>query len=181
MFNVLSEILKQNKDACIYTNLEKTNKFHYGKILQVNEDEVAIGMITQDGEFDGILMKPIDSIYRVDVDGQYVQKMQKLCSVSFESYNDKLDANNIKASLLLLAQRTQKVISVELINSGYDDVVGFVAEVNNGICSIHIVDEYGFDDGASFQSLNDITQIRYASEDEERILKLWTINKNYNS
>lgn len=178
MLKILSEICNSNKKASIYTNEQETNKFHYGTILAVNDKEIAISMISPKGEFDGVSVIPTDFVYRIETDGQYSEKMEKLCSdMYYDKFDKELDTSKIKESLLDIAVQTQQIVSLELVDSGYYDVVGFVKEIKDGCCRIRVVDEYGAEDGDSFVMLDNITQVCYASEDENLILRLWKINK----
>ncbi|MCQ4021805.1 MULTISPECIES: hypothetical protein [unclassified Ruminococcus] len=175
----LKEMAKSDKRVSIYTDINEPSKFCYGYILCVNYEEVAIYMISPDGFFDGILMKKIYDIIRIEIDGQYHEKMKKLCSLSkMQPFNYSIDPTNIQYSLLEIALQSKQIVSLELVDSGYDDVVGFVESIDNGLCKIKIVDEYGFEDGYCFVMANKITQISYASQDEIRILKLWEINNS---
>lgn len=174
MLKILTELSQNGKPASIYTNREETNKFHYGYVLAVNESVLAIHTLSADGDSDGILVIPTDFVYRVAIDGLYDQKMKKLCSADLPvPLAGKIDPCNIKESLLQAAVETQQIISVELIHSGYSDIFGFVKAIQNDRCKIREVDDYGFEDGDSYVMLDDITQIRYASEDENRIRRLW--------
>lgn len=177
MFNVLKDFCKQGKNASIYTNMHDTNKFYYGRILAVNENEVLVYMFSKNGIFDGIMLKPISAVFRIEIDGQYETKMQKLISYSSPvPFDEELNPLNLKDSLLQIALKTQKIVSIELLNSGYNDIVGFVKEIQGDFCKIQVVDEYGLEDGQSFIDSADITQIHYASEDEDRILRLYKCN-----
>lgn len=175
--NTLIKISNENKNVSIYTNYNEPSKFHYGRILCVNSDEIAIYMISPDGLYDGILVKKTEDIIRVEIDGQYEKKMKKLCSLSqLIPFKYFLNSTSIKDSLLKIAIQSRQIVSIELVDSGYMDVVGFVDEIVDGLCKIKIVDEYGFEDGYCFVMTDKITEISYASQDECRILKLWEIN-----
>ena len=63
-------------------------------------------------------------------------------------------------------------MSIEILDSGYDDVVGYVENVQNGICEIRRIDEYGVEDGKSYMEIQNITQISFESESEKIIQKL---------
>lgn len=175
MLDTLKNLCKQNKFAGFYR--DGGSKFMYGRIISVNKDHIAIYMMSPNGCFDGIAAKLTDEIIRIDIDGQYSNKMQKLLSLcNPEIFEFSLDNDKIFESLLALGHDTKRVVALELLKSGYDDVVGFVVGVENGLCTVKQIDEYGFEDGLSFVKIEDITQISYASEDESRLYKLWKLN-----
>ena len=64
------------------------------------------------------------------------------------------------------------IVSVELNNSGIDDVVGTVEEINDGICKILTVDEYGEKDGVAYFIINEVSQLCFESSDEQRLSEL---------
>lgn len=177
MLRILKELCLSKKTASIYTNYNTPTKFYYGVVLAVNDEEIAIYMISTDGKDDGIVAQSIDDVIRVELDGLYEEKMRKLCSINPPiDFDVTLDNNNIIKSLLDLALETKKIVSIELVDSGYDDVVGFVDEIDNGRCKIKVIDEYGYEDGYSYFLIKDVTQVSYATETEKRILNLWDIS-----
>lgn len=174
MLKILSEMCSSGKRISIYTNMQDTNKFHYGTIVAVNAEEIAIKMISPNGNYDGVIVMSTDLVYRIEVDSKYDIKMKKLCP-KFESdfYRENIDPIHIKESLLSIALKAKKIVSLELIESGYNDVVGFIEEINDKYCKIKEVDEYGGEYGFSIIMIKDITKICYDSEEEAIMLKLW--------
>lgn len=178
MLKILYELCSERKAASIYTDDNYMNKFHFGFVLAVNEKEFAIQMITPDGEDDGIKVMRVDYVFRVNVNGQYEEKMKKLCQNNIRnSYDLLIDNNDIKKSVIQYAFRQNQLVSIELIDSGYNDVVGFIESIDNNGCSIEQVDEFGYSDGISYINLEDITQVNLATQDEKRITKLWKLNQ----
>lgn len=179
MLRILYELRASQKMVSIYTNYQETNKFHYGVIIALNEKEVAIQMVSPDGECDGIIVMDVENVIRVEEGGQYAEKMKKLCPKNpCPLFNEVLEENDISESLLSIALRKKSVVSIELVDSGYNDIVGFVEVIENGQCKVKQVNEYGYEDGFSFFSIRDITKITYLSQDEKRIMKLWKLNES---
>lgn len=177
MLETLKKVSESNINVSIYTDADNMSKFIYGRILNVNEDEIAIYMLSPNGLFDGILVKQTSDVIRLEIDGKYHDKMEKLISPSeLSQFDCSLNNKDLKNSLLSVALESKQIVSLELLNSGFNDVVGFVEENNNGQCKIKQIDEYGFEDGYSFIMVDNVTEIAYASEDEKRILQLWKRN-----
>ena len=127
MLEILKEWMESQKFVDIYTSPEKPTKFIYGRILAVNTEHVAIYMLSTDGGFDGVVMRPLSDVYRVDVDNQYETVMQKLRSLHHEQLPEfVLDNEQISHSLLTIAQQTQRVVSLVLKGSDYYDLVGLL-------------------------------------------------------
>lgn len=177
MLKILKDLCSSKKAASIYTNYNTPTKFYYGVVIAINDEEIAIYTLSTDGKDDGIVAENIEDVIRVELDGLYEEKMRKLCSINPPiDFNVTLDNNNIIKSLLYLALETKEIVSIELLDSGYDDVVGFVDEINDGQCRIKVIDEYGYEDGYSYFLIKDVTQVSYATEIEKRILNLWNIS-----
>lgn len=178
MLKILKNTMKESGQISVYANINDTSKFLYGKILCADEDWFSLYMVSCDGTFDGIIVKPIESIIKIETDGQYDEKMKKLCNLSsLPNFPYKLKEGAIKVSVLQIALETRKVISLELLESGIDDVVGIVEDITDEFCKIKQIDQYGMYDGFSFVKINDITQISYDSQEEKTVLKLYEVNQ----
>lgn len=172
----LLELQKKNKNISIYC-CRDTDRFLYGKLLAVNDDEFALLMYTPLGMYDGIIVKELENITRIEYDGQYEQKMQKVLLKDINLKDIIIDDSQIARSVLDLSLKQNKIVSIELLNSGIDDVVGFVDEIQENKCTIKLVDEYGYEDGYSCILISDITQVMFNGEKESLLLKLWEINQ----
>lgn len=181
MINILRKLCKEEKYAAIYMNLEDSSKFVYGRVLAVNEFEIAIFMISPDGDNDGILVKSVEEVIQIEVDSQYSEKMRKLMEINRpQIYQVEIDNEQIKQSILLFARQEKQVVSLEIHNSGYDNIVGFVNDIKNDLCTIEKINDYGLKDGKAYIQLNNVSQISYASQEEIRLLKLWNFNNLHN-
>ncbi len=173
----LWELQNENKNVSIYS-CDDIDKFLYGKLLAVNDREFALLMYTPLGMYDGIIVKRIEDVTRIEYDGQYDQKMQKILPQDINPKNFYIDDSQITSSVLNLSLKLSKVVSIELLNSGINNVVGIVDEICDNKCTIKLVDEYGYEDGYSFILVSDITQVMFDGETENLLLKLWKINMN---
>lgn len=172
MFELLKKICIKEKLVSIYSDYEETEKFFYGKILCVNEDEVLIYLISPSGKFDGILVKKTSSIFRIEYGGDYESKMELLLDCDLPDFDYPVDESDIGLSMLKNALETKEMISIELLDSGIYDLIGIVEAIDKTTCRIKQYNEYGFEDGYSIINPDDITQISYASQDEQRIKRL---------
>lgn len=179
MTNKLLELKQSEKYVSIYANENDTSKFVFGRILSVSEKYFAIYMIAPDGNYDGVLVKCLKDLIRIEIDDKYSNKMKQIIKSANENrFNFSLDNQNIIGAILDIAKTTKKIISLELLNSGENDVVGFVESVNSNICVIKQINEYGEEDGYSYIFLDNITQITYDSIDEQIVLNLWESVRN---
>ena len=179
MIKILNDLCASKEMACFYSNYNNTENFNVGVVLAVNEREIALQLISPDGNDDGILVTDVDDIFRVERNGLYMEKIKKLCTdFSLSDVRDQIDENKIFESILSAASVAKEIVSLELVNSGIYDVDGFVEAVDEGGCTIKQIDEYGYEDGYSYVEIDNITQLAYSREEEKRILKLWNLNKS---
>ncbi len=175
MKRILEE-LKENQKLCsLYINFQDTSKFVFGKILKIDEMHIIFFSFSPDGEYDGLLLIKIDNILRVEYDDLYTARMNRLindknflCKFDIDS----IENNNLIELLLNLLLKEKIIISIELLDSGTYDIIGFVEEINENTCKISQVNDDGQDDGVTYIRINDITQISADSLDERRILRL---------
>ena len=176
MIKVLTELCSQKKMVSVYTDYNSVNKFYFGFIVAVNENEVAIHMISPDGEDDGIFVMNVNKIFRIETDGQYAKKMAKLClnNPIFPNYFTVSD-DDIMNSAISYAYDKRYVISIELNDSGFYDVVVIVVSIDDKKCKIKQIDEYGYEDGYSYVDITYVTTATVMSQDERRIKRLWEL------
>lgn len=173
MIEQLKEICVEEKFVSIYTNYADSDRFCYGKILSVNEEEILLYLISPNGEYDGLSVRNTNDVFRVEYGGEYEKKMLSLISDDNLDYFEQcIDDNNLFLSVLILSQKCNKIVSVELQNSGSFCVVGIVEDVNEDVCTIKQYDDYGNFDGYSIVKLDSITELSLDSIDERRISRL---------
>lgn len=180
MYNTMKRLCDEGTFVSVYDNLSDTSRFKFGKFLCVNEDRFAMLLISPNGDYDGIVVDDTDDVFRIGSCGRYHDKMAKLSSLCMESIKlPCIDPSCIDLSILSFAKETRSIVSIELRDSGFVDVVGFIESVAGECCQIHVVDEYGYDDGCTFVDMSSISQIALGSEDEQRITKLYRANNQY--
>lgn len=175
MLTQLSLFQKNGKFISIYTDKNDTSRFIFGKILSVTNDHVLIYTLAPNGSYDGVVVKEVNSIIRIEAGDRYSEKMMKLAcaEANIQTLLQEADADNLVLLLALVAAQHKKIVSIELLESGENDVVGFVEDVESGILKVKQVDSYGMIDGHSFIYLDDISQISLDSDDERIIERLF--------
>lgn len=170
----LKEIKSNRKLASIYTNKNDTGRFIVGYIEEISEDFIIIQAVNPNGHFDGLLLKELESIYRVETEGNYLDKMQKLLDYNNEATEQvTLDGKDLITSLLQYAEKNKYVVSIELLNSGFDDIIGYVQRISENGCLINQITTDGQYDGNSTIDYSSISKISCNSEDEKIPGILW--------
>lgn len=179
MMKILSEIAKQNKFASIFTNCDPASgSFIYGIVLYVDDNYFVIKMYDRSGNFDGFALLSTDKILYIETDGQYHKSMQLLITKSIDDNMHFRIDNNCITCFLDNAMKWQQIVSIELADSGRNNLIGFVFDYDEVNCKIQLIDEYGQEDGFGYCSLADITQICMLSTDEQRVQRIFEARKN---
>lgn len=173
----LHKLKKEKRIASFYTDEDDTSKFMVGYVMDYNDKYFIVAAISPQGLYDGFVLKKTESIFRINMDSIYEKKilsLSKYHKIIYEEISFKED--NLILGLLSFAKIKNYVVSIELLNSGYYDIQGYVEVVDNDGCKIKQITEYGELDGICFVTLSDITQISCNSEDEIN-LKILNSNK----
>lgn len=176
MINYLLSLLKTDEYVSIYSNPNDPSAFIYGKVLAADDDDFVVYCISQDGEYDGLVLKKTDSVSRIEVEGQYNEKMKKLLNKDLPAVDIEFDKEGLVQSIMMYAEKEGCVVSVEIQNSGYDDTEGFVSEISENYCRIKQVDVCGYSDGIAVVKYDAITRISCGGTTEERLGRLFKIN-----
>lgn len=165
----LKEAMEKDKVVCVYTNPDDTTKFSVGYILSTNANETLIASISPLGRYDGYLIKKNETIFLVEFDSKYSKKIEGLfLKIKNKHLLGKLDLikeNNTLQFMLNHAQNHSLIVSIELVNSQLNDIIGLVREVNDKGIKIEIIEEIGITDGYAFCLLEDITNLEIDSEE----------------
>ncbi|WP_238882330.1 hypothetical protein [Clostridium sp. YIM B02551] len=174
----LEDLKKNKKAASFYTDENNTSKFLFGYIVDYNDDFFIVAMISPDGQYDGFVLREISSIVRINVDGKYENKILELAKhnkIIHEKFT--LQDDNFISEFLRFAEQQEYIVSIELLNSGFYDVQGYIEAIEDDNCNIKQVNEYGEEDGVSLIKLIDITKISCNSLDEKVLKVLSTVRK----
>lgn len=171
MKNQIRSFEKNNKFVCVYTDFDNTSKFIFGKIIKVDDEYFSILSFTPNGKSDGVVVKLIDDILKIEYENKYTEKMEKIISENLKDVSvNEQNSQGVVYSVIDDAMKNKRIVSIELNKSGFDDVVGVPTKVTENLCQVLVIDEYGFSDGFSLFDISDITQISISSE-SERVLE----------
>ncbi len=73
MYQILKKAFEQNKPVSIYINIEEPDKCNSGYIAALNEREVSLLMLSDNGNVDALTVLSISQVFRIDMDGTYEQ------------------------------------------------------------------------------------------------------------
>lgn len=144
--------------------------FVFGYILCENTEEIAIALFSRDCVYDGILVMKMDNVLAIEKESKYIQSMETLYALRQNDFSfHRLNEDRLLDSVIDIASIEKQIVAIEVLDSGGIDIVGIIQNVENGICEIRQLDEYGDEDGISYIGIADITQLACDSESERII------------
>ncbi len=177
MMNQLQRLFHDACYACFYINKEKTTAFIFGKILGIINSQIAIYMVSPEGDYDGVIVINIDAIYRIEWKDLYSQDMKaRMNEKELPQPAIAFCDGDFFETLLDYSIATKTVVTIEVMNSGYEDLIGFVESKDDLYCTVRQISKDGFPDGYSMIRLEDITQVCCESADEIRLKELYMGN-----
>lgn len=84
----LKEAQELKRTIEIYTDRDNMESFCFGFINSIDEEYVYINDITQDGEEDGMTVRRLSDIYRVEYGGYYEIRLEKLYRIKKQSHEE---------------------------------------------------------------------------------------------
>jgi hypothetical protein len=165
----LTACMKTNTLVSIFSNELDTTKFSAGYIQRIGENHLILNHFSTTGAYDGFLTKNIDDIIQITKNGKYEKKIEKLYNLKNQpAKKHKIIpelSENIFTDLISFAEKENLLVALELKDSGRNDVLGLVSEINGTLIKIKVVDDYGEFDGESIIDVEDITFVECDSED----------------
>ena len=157
---MIEKLIKINDDQ-IYAEFysDEVDSFDFGKISFLNEEFIIIHMFTPEGLDDGYFLEKTKNIVKVKTKSEYIETMIKLIEYNNQEKSHVIFDEDPVISLMSFAKSKGEIISVELLDSGITDVIGFIKEIDADFCKLGCVDFYGNDEGTVYIRTDKITKI----------------------
>lgn len=157
-----------------YENIVTTNQTHTTNVRVVTKEDCGKGITkyNTDGTCDGVIVKMVSDFFRIEYDSKYNQKMEKLIETDTFEDSVEIDSNAVFDSAIKSAIIKNFVVSIELLHSGNENITGLPLSLENGICTVRQIDDYGCDDGVTSFVFNTATQITINAKYEKLLSSL---------
>lgn len=153
----LARLRDSGRLAGIHTNSRDPAKFDVGRILAFDDDFFAMTSISKFGKLDGVILQENENIIQIDEGSSYLNMISALQRY----YNEKPYAVSIGQypvfDLLGYCHINSRIVSVEILGSGNNDVIGYVEELDIDKCVVRQIADDGKSDGTASILLKDIT------------------------
>lgn len=181
MIKSIDYLYKNKKIASFYCNQDDTRMHLTGFIEKFNESEILIAHISAHGYYDGYILKRIEDVYRIDYDGAYENKIEKLYSLRKQLYHpiDTFDPDEeeILYSLLDYTKNNDLIMTLEFKDSLLS---GLVNGYDDNIVYLSIIDDMGFEKGISIIDIDKASTISVDTDDEQDLNILRKCNTGEN-
>lgn len=170
MMMMLLQSICTNDLVGIYDDTEEPDKFFVGYILHADNDGILIAAISSRGEDDGFVAIKSEEVFRIEKNSKYINCIKAITEV--QAPVCKWMTGNIFGDLLQYAKQNHFVVSIQLLSRTSSTIDGFVKEIEDGVVTIEILDEYGNSDGETSIFLEDCLQLSCNGLDNRKLQRL---------
>lgn len=167
MIELCMKCFESKSIGSFFCDQAESGKHLTGYIAAYKEDELLIKHISPSGYYDGFILIHISDLIRVDIAGQYEQKISTLYTLREQKHpNLNCAGECIFFTLMEFAQNNQLIVSLEL-----DDCVlsGFVQSFSEDHVHLEVLDEYGRTDGDTYLLSDEILSVALDTSTEQNI------------
>lgn len=157
---------------CVYFDREQPTLFSVGYVVDISDSCIIMAEIGKYGFYSGYSLIQLNQIFRIELSSEYAQRLEKLYSIRQQHHVRFNLCKNPMESLLLFAKSENKIVTIELESSGFDDVQGFVTAIENEFIIIDQMTDNGESEGESVILTNSISHISCDSDKERAIYLL---------
>lgn len=179
----LKRSIKESLMISIFSNGYQPEKCSVGFVEKLSNEQVLVKHVTQEGLYDGFIIRKLKDIFRIDIDGQYERRLALLYNIQNQSHLDyfeqivKKNSNLFKIALEVSKKRNLFVrISIDETEA-QEDIIGLVKEVNKKEAVISKISLDGLNDGECFFFIDDIVKMNCDSVEEKALELLYKANK----
>lgn len=170
---VLAAYLKNPEWIEVYSKIDDTSSFVVGKVLSLDDDYVLLGLVHPTGVYDGYIVLSLGKLYQVKEKSKYISRLLMLMEHKnkFSFLPSLMGKHEVLQVFMHQAQQAKWVVSIELNNSGYNDIIGIIQSVNDTTLEVTEITDNGYIDGKTTVECTYITRIS-ADDVNERQLQL---------
>ena len=178
-YNLLSRARENGSPVALYCNIDSPRAFLAGWVEAVSGEHVVLRHLSPEGRYDGFVLKYMESIFRVDTEGRYIERLSYLFNARGQQFPNRLigehdENSNLIVEILHGAAREELMATIEI---AADDVEnGLVKEVGFETMTLEVYDHYGAIDREATIHLESISEVRVDSERLQslKLLSSWT-------
>ena len=167
MINTLLYCCEKKIPASIYCDPSDRQKHYTGYIEKVNKNEILIAHISNNGYYDGYVLRPTEDIYRIDYDGEYEKRIDTLYKARRQTHNVLFiisDKESLFLSALRAAKENDLVVSLILDD---DCRTGWIKGYDNDVVLLRALNDNGEKDGIAIVRVSDVDVLEIDTDYEQ--------------
>lgn len=177
ILSVLKRSFEKGIIVSVYSNRYEPGASSAGFIDAISEEQFVMKHVTPEGISDGYIIRRMEDVFRIDIEGEYEQRLQLLYTLQKQKHEDfinklTMQGSNLFKKTLEIAQKKNLMVTICIDETeDQDSIVGFVKNVNSKEATISRVSFNGLSDGESTFFIEDVVKINCDTVDE-KLLKL---------
>ncbi len=170
MRKLLNQLINTKQLVEIHFYSSSSNCFSCGIIVALDNDFFAFLSFDPYGRYDGFDIRKLSDLCRITTDSKYLKSLELLIEEDPPAFLE-INGESIINNCINNSLKSKRIISLQTDDSDAL-MMGYVSLINGLDIKLHVVDEYGYDDGDCIFNINSISSISYDSLDERKVEKL---------
>lgn len=167
---VLEHAKAKNILVSAYVDADDWGHYSVGYVDLVTDTHVRFRALSKYGEAAGFEIRLLSEIVKVEYDGKYENKIEKLSQNQEKIFNEIRPSKKSSGDLVwdtLQQSHEDSVVIVVWGNDPDDSLVGIVEKLDSDLVSVRLINEFGEDDGLSTININEITSLDFNTQSEQ--------------
>ncbi len=163
ILNTLKKAKIANQIISIHSDPSEQSKCSVGFVDQIKSGWVRLRAISPEGEEAGYEIRPLEEIFRIDINSDYENKIDFLRNNYKDIFEEvelslPIEKGNIIFTTLKEAQQKHLVV-ILWTEDEFDSVIGYVENLEQDSVRILSIDDFGREDGFIILDLTKVTSV----------------------
>ncbi len=163
----LAHAQKRGIIVSLYDDYDDRDVFSVGYVDQISDTHVRLKAVNENCEFSGYEIRALSDIYKLEYNGKYEKKIQKINNNIYKVFKEIEPIMDIKNNLVLSAlmqSQKEKIFLCIWGNDPDDFQEGYVEKVSKKTIKFRLVNQHGEDDGVVVMKIDEITNVNFNSK-----------------
>lgn len=168
--STLRKAEEENRIVSVYVDSDDWSQYSVGYIDHVDDTHVCIRALSRHGEPAGYEVRLISEITKIEMDGKYEKKIEKLSNNQGKIFSEVPLKLSTKSRIIRNSLEQSLKGSVVITVWGQDaedSLVGYVEKLESGSVSLRLIDEFGEDDGVAILQVSEISSLDFNTQSEQ--------------
>lgn len=182
IISALKRSLNEGVMVSVYSSYIEPEKCSVGYIDFITSEHFIMKHVAPDGNYDGYIVRRIEDVFRVDINGEYEKNLELLYNLQKQQHQAFVKNNKTKdlfEETLIFAQKNNLVVTICIDETeNQDDIVGFVKNISVQGVTISRVSLNGLVDEETSIFIGHMIRMDCDTADEKKYKLLFSHKKN---